>query len=150
MPSGNRCGDSSRPKLKRRCSTSMVRSASRRVAIAVDCAERRPAASARAEALRSADEAPRPTIDSTRVIAPAMITRTTRISSSVNPRARNGIGSVGDVLVLALATFLAIGAERDEVIGLALAGHRVAIVVAPRILEVGFLAIGTGPLVRSA
>src|SRR4051812_43285530 len=80
----------------------------------------------------------------------AAMANTTMISSSVNPRSRFMAISVRDVPVLALAAVLAIGAERHEVVGLALAGQREAIVVAPRVLEVGLLRVRAVPLVHAA
>src|SRR3954470_21204588 len=114
----------------------MVITASRRVAMAAVCACRRPDASVRAAAFRSAA----PTLPSgpdNRTTEPAaMITRTTTISRRVNPLSRfmardARTRSVGDVAVLALAAVPAVGAERDEVVWLALAGHREAVIVAP-------------------
>src|SRR5258706_1135169 len=80
--------------------------------------------------------------------------RTTMISSSVNARSRfmarrRRTGSVGNVVVLALAAILAVGAKRDEIVGLPLTGHGEAIVVAPRVLEVGVFGIGSAPLVHA-
>src|SRR3954466_4966483 len=83
------------------------------------------------------------------------MTSTTIISSSVKPCSRfmraRFPNSVADVPVLALAAFLAVGAERDEVEGLALARGRVAVVVPPRVLELlRILHVGPVPLVLGA
>src|SRR5258708_38077200 len=84
----------------------------------------------------------------------APIASTTMSSRRVNPLSRftargsNG-RSIGDVAVLALAAFLAVGAQRDEVVRLALSRHREAVIVAPRVLEVRLLRIRPIPLVAA-
>src|SRR2546423_2043664 len=90
------------------------------------------------------------------MIAPITSTRIT--SRSVNPTWRSAepgrpresggpVGLIRDIPVLALAAFLVVGAERDEVVGLALAGHGVAVIVTPRVLQVDVLRVGPVPLV---
>src|ERR1700694_846015 len=81
---------------------------------------------------------------------------TTSTSSSVKPEGRGVAARTGkrealvaEVAVLAIAAFLAVGAQRHEVEGLALPGHRVAVVVAPRILQVRVLGVGPVPPVDS-
>src|SRR5688500_11509246 len=65
-------------------------------------------------------------------------------SSSINVKPL-----VPDILVRALAALAPVGAERDKVIGLAVARHRIAIVVAPRILQVRILGIGSVPFFQA-
>src|SRR6186997_1991586 len=76
-------------------------------------------------------------------------TRTTTISRIVKPACRT---LVADIPVFALAAVLAVGAERDEVVGLARAraGYGVAVVVAPRVLEIRLLGVGAVPLALGA
>src|ERR1700693_5824011 len=86
------------------------------------------------------------------MIAPR--TSTIITSSSVKPdgrsftvRSMRAGALVADIAIFALAAFLAVGAERDQVEGFALSGHRVAVIVPPRILEVRLLPIRSLPLV---
>src|SRR5882672_6720824 len=58
--------------------------------------------------------------------------------------------SVRDVAILTFAAVLAVRPERDEVEGLGLPRHVVAIVVAPGVLEVVVLRIGSIPAVDAA
>src|ERR1700687_4742718 len=53
--------------------------------------------------------------------------------------------SVADVAIFSLAAFLAIGAQRNQVERLALAGELIAIVVAPGILEIGVFCVRAIP-----
>src|SRR6185369_15517836 len=138
-----------------RDSTSSVSTASRRVAIALVCACLSPEASTRAAAFRSAAEALPNGADRTSAYTAAPITSTMMTSRRVKPlsrfmaeRAARG-GSVRDVPVLSFAAFLAVGAEGEQIVGLALSGNGVAIIVAPRILEVGVLRVRPVPLVAA-
>src|SRR5262245_44314178 len=144
-PSGRRCARVSPVYWNSRASTSSVSSASRRVAMAVDCAARRPEASARALAFKSAAEAPRPEKPRTSASATPAITRTTVSSSSVKPL-------VDEILVLTFAAFLAVRAQREDVERLVvLAGRGVAEVVAPRVLQHrGILEVRSVPFLHPA
>src|SRR5258706_4510275 len=74
----------------------------------------------------------------------AASTSTTTISRMVKPRSL-----VRDIPVFTLAAVLAVGSERHEVEGLALARNRVAIVVAPGVLEIGILRVGAAPFLHA-
>src|SRR5512139_1421923 len=106
-----------------------------------------PEASCRAAALRSAVDTPGPSIGITSVVKSAMIASTTSSSSIVTPRApvivvrvgsmrgRGASAQARNVLLDALAAFLAVRAERDDLERRALRRGDVAVLVVPRVLR---------------